>query len=393
MWKLIWVATSLLASISAQAETCAVPSADSKAPYETLAGASKRELRSLLSEYMFLQRWTRHSEAVAAGFRYGDRVYGEVLRSGEKFGAKKTVAWRRAYEKSERKRFLGELGANLDMATIDRSVVDWVLRACLGSTVWSQVRPVDDCRFVFTAGLAPDDSSRPIIQPVKFEVRGASCGRWPARALSVKGDAVDCVRSGGGAVQLALTTDRAGMTTQTISPVASPALPPEPQEERGYSDPVSEVISLSRSSDYRLQQLGRGCPTCRLYAADLRPSDPGAVIVRAITVSTRGEGWRACPSGLRCGVYEFSPPDNSPPSGCAGASACRVWRLAETDGEGSDVIQLVYRKPETRCIDCPAGLDYPTAHRRWQEIRDRASARCKDVADSPAQSIRVVPKN
>ncbi len=251
---------------------------------------------------------------------------------------------------------------------------------------------INSCRFVFSAGVAPPDGSTAAVQPLRFEVHGGRCRPWPRHPLSAKGDAVQCVRSGHGAVTLELVADPAGATRQTLSPLASPDLPPEPLQEKKLSEPASEVFSLWRSRDYRLQQLGRGCPTCSLYAADIRPSVPGAVILRAATVSSSGAGWRPCPAGFRCGVYEFSAPDN-PRLSCTDLPVCRVWRLAETNAEASDVIQLTYQTSQVVCVNCPENVDFEKAHKQWQEARDTAPDRCEVFADSPAQSIGPAPKN
>jgi hypothetical protein len=393
MGKLICVCVLLLGSMCARADTCALPSADSDEPYVTLAGLPKRELYLLLNEYMFGHSWTRHAEAVSAGFRPGNRVYGQVLKAGGEFKPDTTAAWRRAYTKSGHTQFLAALGSKVNMATVDRAVVDWVLGVCLGRGLWSEVRIINDCRFVFAAGLTPGHASASTVQPLRFEVRGGRCRRWPGRPLSGKGDAVQCVRSGVGTVTLELVTDQAGATRQTLSPLAHPDLPPEPQQETKLSEPVSEVFRLWRSRDYRLQQLGRGCPSCGLYAADVNPSVPGAVILRAETVSSNGAGWQRCPAGFRCGVYEFSPPDNRRLSGCTDLPVCRVWRLAERDGETSDVIQLTYRTSQAVCVNCPENADFEAAHKRWQEARDAAPGRCEVFADSPAQSFGSAPKH
>ena len=225
----------------------------------------------------------------------------------------------------------------------------------------------------------PGDGPRLTVNPLRFEVRGGRCGRWPQRPLSIKGDGVQCVRSGDGEVTLELTTDHAGITKQTLSSRTPAKMPAEPLEVSRLSEPVSEVISLSRSRDYRLWQLGRGCPVCALYAADIRPSAPDAVILHATTVSSSGTGWQPCPAALRCGVYEFSPPEEQLVSGCTGLSVCRVWRLAESEGDATDVIQLTYQRPESTCVNCPPNMDFQSAHRQWQEARDRASARCQVV--------------
>jgi hypothetical protein len=69
------------------------------------------------------------------------------------------------------------------------------------------------------------------------------------------------------------------------------------------------------------------------------------------------------------------------------APACRVWRLAETDVEASDVIQLTYRTLKVVCVNCPDGMGFEVAHRHWQEIRDTISASCEKFTDLPPQSM------
>jgi hypothetical protein len=68
-------------------------------------------------------------------------------------------------------------------------------------------------------------------------------------------------------------------------------------------------------------------------------------------------------------------------------ASCRVWRLAETDAEASDVIQLTYQAPETVCVNCPENVDFETAHRNWEAAARTAGPRCEVIADLPAQSI------
>jgi len=391
MGRLIWLCVGLLVMIAARVDACSVPSSDSGKPYVTLGGLSKRELNLVLDEYMFAHHWSRHSEAVSAGFREGDRVYGQILESAGQFDPEATAAWRRAYAKSGRRQFLGKLASKVDIASVDHRVVDWILGTCL-TGLWSKVRSINDCRFVFTAGLAAGNSAATPVQPIRFEVRGGRCGRWPEHPLSVNGDAVQCVRSGSAAVHLQLKTDRAGIAEAALPALARAELPPEPSQEIKRSEPVSEVIRLSRSRDYHLRQLGRGCPACALYFADIRPSDPSATILSAATVSSSGGNWQRCPAGLRCGVYEFSPPEDPQVSGCANVAVCRVWRLAETDAEASDVVQLTYQRQEVVCANCPEGLDFETAHQRWQELAGHGRARCEVFADMPAQSIERAPK-
>jgi hypothetical protein len=84
-----------------------------------------------------------------------------------------------------------------------------------------------------------------------------------------------------------------------------------------------------------------------------------------LPVSSSGSGWQRCPASLRCGVYEFSPPDDALLSGCTGLSACHVWRLAESDADASDVIQLIYQKSEWTGVNCPADMDFQSTHWQW----------------------------
>lgn len=392
MIKALAACLLLLVSLSAQADGCTLPAAGAGEPYVTLAGLSKRQFYLLLNEYMFVNDWKQHAQAVAAGFRPGSRVYGQVLKAKGRFDPKATAAWRRAYTKSGRAQFQAELGETIDLARIDRSVVDWILGHCLGSRLWSEVQVINECRFVFAAGVVPDQSDAPSVQPVGFEVRGGRCSRWPSRPLSATGDKVQCVRSGSSTVSVELTTAESGAVREVLAALPQQQLPPEPVRTQQPSEPASEVVSLWRSRDYRLQQLGRGCPSCGLYAADLRPSVPGAVILRADTVSSNGAGWLRCPAGFQCGVYEFSPADNPGASGCAEVFACRVWRLAETEGEASDVIQLTYQTPQSQCTNCPEGVDFETAHKQWEEARDAMPSRCEVFADLPAQVIGPVPR-
>jgi hypothetical protein len=388
MYRVMCFGWVLLVSISALAEPCPLPSADAGQPYLKLADLPNRELHLLLSEYMFAHSWTTHAEAVAAGFHLGDRVYGQVLMSGSKFRPDKTDAWRRTYKMSDRKGFLKEFRANVDPAALSPAVVDWALHVCLAGEIRSKVKILNECRFVFGVEVGLDDTLPLTVRPLRLEVHGARCANWPRRPLSTQGDEVQCVRSGDGMVTLELTTDRAGVTRQSLPAVNHAEVPPEPVQEQNASRPESEVIMLSRSRDYLLLQLGKGCPHCALYAADVRPSQPGAVILRATTVSSTRGGWQPCPAGLRCGVQEFSAPDNSLVGGCEGLAVCRVWRLAETDAEASDVIQLDYQKAsKSTCLNCPRNMDFEAAHKQWVELREKALARCDTFADSPAQTI------
>jgi hypothetical protein len=147
----------------------------------------------------------------------------------------------------------------------------------------------------------------------RLEVSGAQCGPWPRSRLSTKGDRVQCLRSGADAVSLQLETDdAAGTVRKLLSPLAQVDVPAEPRQERRLSEPKSEVIGLSRSRDYSLRQLSSGCPTCKLYSADIDPSDPNAEILRATWTFTFAvqplnfcvigisERWSRAPLNRRC---------------------------------------------------------------------------------------------
>jgi hypothetical protein len=274
----------------------------------------------------------------------------------------------------------------VNVRSVDASVVSWILEACLERGVWSEIKILNQCRFVFSAGLTSVAGGGGM-RPTRLEVRGGRCGRWPERALSEKGDGVQCLRSGASAVSVALQTDRGGAVEESLPALSSESIPSEPVREMKLSAPISEVVELSRSRDFHLHHLGQGCPACALYYAELRPTAPDATILWAGTVSSSGAGWQRCPAGLRCGVYEFTPPDDLRVSGCAGTSQCRVWRLAETSGEASDVVQLTYQQLESVCANCPEGMDFDTAHATWRQHVAQSAGRCETFADLPAQLL------
>jgi hypothetical protein len=369
----------------ARAQSCVPPSPDSPALYQALAKLPSADLRTALDEHAFRNRWTRHDQAVASGFRYGDAVYGRVLERNGTFDAKATAAWKRSHARSPaRAELRKKLGTLANPLTLDRAAVQWLLSSCLRSGTWSTLKPIDACGFELRAGLRPGAATP--ARPTRFSVRGGRCAAWPHTPLSEAGDSVECVRSGNGDVAVELLSD----TAEPVR-VRVPALPagkplPEPVKQERLSEPMSEVLSLNRSRDFRQVYLGRGCPTCRVYAADVRPTADGAVILGIATVLSSGTGWQRCPAQLRCGVYEFSPPDAPGQSGCAGLAACRVWRLAESDAEATDVVQLTYQLAEVTCTNCPPGMDYDTALKNWEE-RAKADA-CPVVQDAPAQLFK-----
>jgi hypothetical protein len=370
---------------AAHAQSCVPPSPDSPPLYRALAKLPSADRRTALDEHAFRHRWTRHDQAVASGFRYGDAVYGRVLEKHGAFDAKATAAWKRSHARSPaRAQLRSQLGALANPLTLDRAAVQWLLSSCLRSQTWSTLKPIDTCRFELRAGLRPG-AAQPA-RPTRFSVRGGRCAAWPEQPLSEAGERVECERSGNGDMAVELLSD----TAEPVR-VRVPALPagkpiPEPMKQERLSEPLTEVLTLQRSRDYRPVYLGRGCPTCRVYAADVRPTADGAVILGIATVVSSGADWHRCPAQLRCGVYEFSPPDAPGQSGCAGLAACRVWRLAESDADATDVVQLTYQLAEVTCTNCPPGMDYETARKTWEE-RAKGDA-CPVLTDVPAQRFR-----
>jgi hypothetical protein len=378
----------LALSISALADGCAVPPPGAAEPYPTLASLPARELQMVLDEYAFRHKWIRHAQALAAGFAEGDRVYGEALKRGNRFDAGRQAQWRSAYNQAGHTEYLNRIAGRLDTTALTAPIVDWILRSCIRTRLWSTASSTDACRVRFAAGLTGQEAHHARVMPVRFSVTGGRCRPWPAGKLSVEGAAVRCVRSGHAELRVELQTDLAGRTEQRLPAPPPPDAGPEPRQEARLSEPVAEAISLHRSLDYRLIRLGAGCPTCGLYAADVRPSEPDTVIVSAGTVSSRGTGWRRCPADLRCGVHEFSPPDNPRLSGCAGVPVCRVWRLAESGTEGADVVQITYQRSESVCVNCGEETDFRAAHRRWESAIEAARTRCETIADAPPQVFR-----
>jgi hypothetical protein len=374
--KACWLLLMLLAALCGEAiATCTPPAGATGAPYAAIAGAHERDVQLLLDEYTYRQRWTTHAQAIAGGFRQGDRVYGEVLEGSEKtFNQERVSKWRRAYERSGRTRFRSGLGTKVDIGLVDTRLVTWLVEVCLDPGIWSRVTALDDCRFSFTAGVKRADPAAPV-NPTSLQTSGATCRPWVAGALSVQGASVQCTRSGDGEVTITLETSAGRTIKQMLSALAIAASVPEPIRETRLAEPDAEVVRLTRFAHYQLVRMGAGCPKCKLYAADLSPSTPDAAVLEVTTVSSSGAGWLRCPAGFRCGVYEFSPTAEPDLLGCRGVRSCRVWRLAETDAEGMDVIQLIVQRSESVCVNCPAGMDYESALAAWEASKAK-SVRC-----------------
>jgi hypothetical protein len=179
-----------------------------------------------------------------------------------------------------------------------------------------------------------------------------------------------------------------GVLKQMLAPFPARRIPDEPVLEKRRSAPQIEVIALFRSRDYRQVEYGRACPTCRLLAADIRPTQPDATIVDVALVSTSDSShWFRCPAALRCGVPEFSPPDQPHASGCSGQRVCRVWRLSDDEREARDTVQITYQVDKATCKNCPEGVDYASARKRWEVARGEAQRTCKVFPDDPTQVL------
>jgi len=383
--KALFILMGVSVSMTGRADSCAGPPPDLGEPYTTLTGLPARELQVALDEYAFQRTWSRHAQALSAGFAEGDRVYGETLKRGRNFDAQRQAQWRRAYEKQGHTEYLEHIGARLNMAALKAPVVDWILRSCIRPRLWSTASSTGACRAGVAFGLAGLEARNAHVVPRSFRVTGGRCESWPGGELTVQGTTVECVRSGNSELKVELQTNDAGRLEQQIPPPRQPDAGPEPRQETRLSEPVSEAISLHRALDYHLIRVGAGCPSCGLYAADVRPSHADALIVSVATVSSRGSGWRRCPADLRCGVQEFSPPDNPSLSGCSDVPVCRVWRLAESNVEGADVVQITYHHPEQVCVNCGEETDFNAAFSRWQKAAEAARTRCDVVPEAAPQ--------
>jgi hypothetical protein len=115
MWKPVLAALLAGCVTGARAQSCVPPSPDSPSLYRVLATLPRPGLRTALDEHAFRNRWARHDEAVASGFRYGDAVYGRVLEKDGSFDPQATAAWKRDHSRSparaELRRKLGALAS------------------------------------------------------------------------------------------------------------------------------------------------------------------------------------------------------------------------------------------------------------------------------------------
>jgi len=373
----------------AKGESCLSPLEDgatASAGYELLAGWPVADLQLLVDEYAYGHNFSRHQDAFGAGFAPGDIAYGETLEPGGSFKRGAVRSWKKTYAETRRKDYVRRIQPLLRGITLDRTLIETAMHSCLRFPGWSKLTAKDNCRFAFSAGLREVSAGMPV-SPLRLSVVGGRCSAWPSRPLRIAGQSVECERSGNGSVTVTLETTRGQPLRAMLPPLRVRKAPEEPVlEERVQSQ--LEVVSLYRSRDYRVVEHGRSCPTCRLYAADIRPSVPGATIVSIGVVSSGGSpGWVRCPGSLRCGTPEFSPPDQRNVSGCIGQSSCRVWRLGEDEGQAYDTIQITFEAKRSICRNCPDGLTYDEARKRWEEARAEAANACEVFPDPPPQVL------
>jgi len=122
-------------------------------PYLAIAAWPAADMRLLLDEVAYVNVWRRHSDAVAAGFDYGDELYGETLQPTGVFDMRRVEVWKRGYGKSRRKDYLKRLAPHVDANKIDSALVAAVLSSCLRQGPWAELIALDDCRFTFSAGF------------------------------------------------------------------------------------------------------------------------------------------------------------------------------------------------------------------------------------------------
>jgi hypothetical protein len=375
--------------------------------YSVIAGWPTADMRLLLDEFAYRHDWHKHSEAFAEGFGHGDEVYGESLTLNGEFDKRRVDAWKRMYIKKRHidypqggrdnprpaltgSRYLKRLAPQAAKLKIDRDLVAALLSSCLRRGAWALVESTDECQFKFSAGLWPEQRQKAEARTVRFGVSGGRCEPWPNRPLTSAETSVACVRSGNGGSKVTLELADGTVIGKSLAPLVARRIPDEPRIENSSvgKAPETEVITLFRSRDFHQVQVAQSCPACRLLAADIRPARAGATIVDVGVVSSTPAGrWFRCPAGYKCGVPEFSPVDQDKVSGCAGQLTCRVWRLAEDDAEARDVIQITYRVDGQTCKNCPEGMDYASAHKVWEDAKQRAEKGCETFPDPPLQLL------
>jgi len=64
-----------------------------------------------------------------------------------------------------------------------------------------------------------------------------------------------------------------------------------------------------------------------------------------------------------------------------------VWRLGEDEGQAYDTIQITFEAKRSICRNCPDGLTYDEARKRWEEARAEAANACEVFPDPPPQVL------
>ena len=220
--------------------------------YELLSGWPARDLQLLVDEYTYAQKFSRHQDALDAGFAPGDVVYGEALIPGRSFGREAVRSWKRAYARAGHKEYIRRLLPILRGPSLDWTLVAVALDSCLRVPAWEEVQAIDNCRFTFSAGLRTGSEGLSVA-PARVTVVGGRCAPWPSRLFTSKGDSVQYERSGNGSVMVTLGTTRGEPVHAMLAPLRVPRMLDEPVlEER--KRPQIEVVSLYRSRDYRVIQ-------------------------------------------------------------------------------------------------------------------------------------------
>ncbi len=98
---------------------------------ELLSTWPARDLQLLVDEYTYAQMFSRHQDALDAGFAPGDVVYGQTLIPGRSFGREAVRSWKRAYARAGHKEYLRRLLPMLRGRSPDSTLVAVALDSCL----------------------------------------------------------------------------------------------------------------------------------------------------------------------------------------------------------------------------------------------------------------------
>jgi len=133
-----------------------------------------------------------------------------------------------------------------------------------------------------------------------------------------------------------------------------PVSKPNHKNRSGSDDPAKYKrvagavdFTLQRARDYHFVAGNVDCPNCKdLYSATVSVPVAGATIT-SITYKggspTTNNHWYRCGVQARCGVGEFSAPNNAAES-CGGQSTCNVNRASDDSFGGyEDYIHMTYQ--------------------------------------------------